>query len=51
MDGSSIADVKSEISTYHRFIEALKFGFGKRSALGDEDYHNVTEVSVWVTGQ
>jgi len=30
--------------TYHRVVEALKFGFGIRSNLGDERYANVSEV-------
>ena len=32
----------------HRLVEAMKFGFAKCSYLGDEDFVNVTKVSIAV---
>lgn len=42
----SVDDLEPEkrVLLYHRAVEAMKFGFGKRSQLADEDYWNVTHV-------
>jgi len=44
LTAADVADVSSRVKTYHRIIEAFKFAYAKRSALGDEDFVNVTEV-------
>ena len=44
-----MANVSSQIRTYHRIVEAFKFAYAKRSGLGDEDFVNVTEVCYCLT--
>ena len=39
--------MESQILTYHRMIEAFKFAYAKRSALGDEDFVDVKEVNYY----
>jgi gamma-glutamyltranspeptidase/glutathione hydrolase/leukotriene-C4 hydrolase len=36
--------LNNTVTYYHRYMEALKFSFAKRSLMGDPDYDNVTEV-------
>ncbi|XP_041455936.1 glutathione hydrolase 1 proenzyme-like [Lytechinus variegatus] len=43
--------VQNETLTYHRIIEAFKFAFAKRSALGDEDFVDVEELVATLTSQ
>ena len=45
MNEDSVSNVSSTILTYHRIAEAFKFAFAKRSALGDEDFVDVSAVS------
>ncbi|BFZ17068.1 hypothetical protein BsWGS_20107 [Bradybaena similaris] len=40
---ASIADDAASILTHHRIVEAMKFAYGKRSELGDDDFVDVTE--------
>ena len=42
---SSIENVEDSILTQHRIAEAFKFAYGKRSALGDQNFTDVDEVS------
>jgi len=39
-----VSDVQRKVRTYHRVVEAFKFAYAKRSALGDEDFLNVSQV-------
>eukprot|EP00057_Strongylocentrotus_purpuratus_P003389 XP_003726539.1 PREDICTED: gamma-glutamyltranspeptidase 1 [Strongylocentrotus purpuratus] len=42
---------EGEVLTYHRIIEAFKFGYGKRSALGDSSFVNLTDLVANMTAQ
>ncbi|XP_068708746.1 glutathione hydrolase 1 proenzyme-like [Montipora foliosa] len=37
-------DLNSSVLTFHRIVEAFKFGYAYRALLGDEDFWNVTEI-------
>ena len=41
----SSADPSNIAKTYQRIVEAFKFAYGQRSALGDEDFVDVAEVT------
>lgn len=45
MNQEDRADKKKAILTYHRIIEAFKFGYAWRPLLGDMDFEDVTQVS------
>ena len=49
MSADDISTEDAAILTYHRYIEAMKFGFGKRSSLGDEEFVPVDEVANWTS--
>ena len=40
----SLKDVKTAAATYHKLVEAFKFGYGRRSALGDPLFQNISAV-------
>ena len=40
LNEKSLSCQQKEIVTWHRFIEAFKFGFAKRTGLGDGDVEN-----------
>ena len=44
MDSSDINTKAAEVLSYHRIVEAMKFGFGKRSALGDQEKVEIADV-------
>ena len=44
MSPGSTKDNAASILSNHRYVEAMKFGFGKRSNLGDEDFVDVVDV-------
>ncbi|XP_041455937.1 glutathione hydrolase 1 proenzyme-like isoform X1 [Lytechinus variegatus] len=47
----SLQSVGDETLTYHRIIEAFKFAYAKRSALGDEDFVDVADLVANLTSQ
>ncbi|KAK2157688.1 hypothetical protein LSH36_186g00047 [Paralvinella palmiformis] len=51
MDGYNVSSkdkdtLEDRVLLDHRLVEAMKFGYGKRSYLGDEDFVNITQ---WLT--
>ncbi|XP_068679087.1 glutathione hydrolase 1 proenzyme-like [Montipora foliosa] len=44
-------DLNSTILTFHRIVEAFKFGFAYRALLGDEDFWDVHEVVKKMTSE
>uniref|UniRef100_A0A646QER6 Scol-GGT n=1 Tax=Hemiscolopendra marginata TaxID=943146 RepID=A0A646QER6_9MYRI len=47
----SVADTKNAILTYHRFLEALKYGYGYRTKLGDERFVDLAEIISELTSE
>ena len=43
-NSDDVADIGAKTLAYHRIVEAFKFAYGKRSALGDEEYEDVEGV-------
>lgn len=41
---ASREDLNNSVLTYHRIVEAFKFGYAYRALLGDEDFWDVREV-------
>lgn len=46
-----VESLESKVLTYHRTIEAFKFGYAKRTALGDENFVNVQELVANLTSK
>ena len=43
-NSNDVKDMDTTVNSYHKMVEAMKFGFGKRSSLGDEAHVDITEV-------
>jgi gamma-glutamyltranspeptidase len=43
-DSACLTSTSKQSETWHRIVEAFKFAYGKRSALGDEDFVDIVEV-------
>ncbi|CAH1233823.1 GGT1 [Branchiostoma lanceolatum] len=48
---SSVDGVDNQVLTYHRMVEAFKFGFAKRTELGDPHFVDVNEVVANMTSR
>ena len=46
LSADSVKDDEGTVLTYHRLAEIFKFAYAKRSALGDEEFVNITEVRI-----
>ena len=46
MTSADRSSVNRSVLTYHRFAEAFKFAYAYRALLGDQDFANVSEVSL-----
>lgn len=42
----SLASTDKKVETLHRIAEAFKFSYAQRTFLGDEDYVDLSEVSI-----
>ena len=42
---NGIVPHENHVTTYQRITEAFKFGYGKRTQLGDPDFVDISEVS------
>jgi Gamma-glutamyltransferase len=42
---NGIVPHKENVTTYQRITEAFKYGYGKRTQLGDPDFVDISEVS------
>lgn len=51
LTSSDVANVTGQVRTYHRIVEAFKFAYAKRSALGDENFVNVTQLVANLTSE